>query len=447
MTREIFEDQISEQEISELDEEINFEDVDKKSISDSDNSTKQLHHLVDSISVRDRLAETVQILTNFSASTHKHPRSHFISLLKQDTCSIYGYSEYLIDVLINMFTPSELVDFLDSNENSRLPTIRVNTLKTKKRELVQFLTNRGVTVEALASKWSPISLTVTDAGKIPMGATPEYLAGYYILQSVSSLLPVMALAPKHGERILDMAAAPGGKTTHIAAEMQNTGCLFANDPNKERCRSLIANLHRMGIRNTVVCCLDGRKFPSFLTGFDRVLLDAPCSGTGVISKDPSVKTSKTENDFKLLTHLQKELILAAIDCTEPNPKHPLIKANIEDGKDESYDGGIIVYSTCSITVEENEAVVDYALKMRPNVRLLDTGLPSTIGTPGFINFRGNRFHPSVTLTRRFYPHKDEMDGFFVAKFLKVSSKYPETTRQNELIGPLSKRKKNDSSKN
>jgi ribosomal RNA methyltransferase Nop2 len=124
------------------------------------------------------------------------------------------------------------------------------------------------------------------------GATPEYLAGHYMLQAASSLLPVLALAPEPHERILDMAAAPGGKTTHIAALLRNTGVVFANDGSRARAKGLVANVHRMGCRNVVVCVCDGREFPRVMGGFDRVLLDAPCSGTGVISKDASVKINK-----------------------------------------------------------------------------------------------------------------------------------------------------------
>lgn len=188
-----------------------------------------------------------------------------------------------------MFLP-QLIEFLDANEMPRPVTIRANTLKTRRRDLAQALINRGVNLDPIG-EWSKVGLVVYES-QVPIGATPEYLAGHYMIQGASSMLPVMALAPQEDEKVLDLCAAPGGKTTYIASLMRNTGVLVANDANKDRLNALVGNIHRLGITNTIVTNLDGRKILQHMKDFDRILVDAPCSGTGVISKDSSVKTSK-----------------------------------------------------------------------------------------------------------------------------------------------------------
>ncbi|KAF8610206.1 NOL1/NOP2/sun family RNA met [Ceratobasidium sp. AG-I] len=332
-------------------------------------------------------------------------KDEYVEQLISDIASYYGYNQFLAEKLFELFSVSEAIEFFEANELPRPVTIRTNTLRTRRRDLAQTLINRGVNLEPIG-KWTNVGLQVFES-TVPIGATPEYLAGHYMLQAASSFLPVIALAPQPNERVLDMASAPGGKTTHMAALMKNTGLVFANDANKARTKSLSANVHRLGCKNVVVCSYDGREFPKVLGGFDRVLLDAPCSGTGVISKDASVKTNKSERDFTLLSHLQKQLILCAIDSVDAASKT----------------GGYIVYSTCSVTVDENESVVDYALRKRPNAKLVDTGLE--FGVPGFTSFRGKTFNEKLSLTRRFYPHVHNMDGFYVAK-IKVEKKQKKT---------------------
>lgn len=184
--------------------------------------------------------------------------------------------------------------------------------------------------------------------------------------------------------------------------MKNSGVVFANDFKAERTKSLIANIHRLGVRNAVVLNFDGRKFPEVMGGFDRVLLDAPCTGTGVVAKDASAK-QKLPVEIQRCAHLQRELILAAIDSVDAH----------------SETGGYICYSTCSILVAENEDVVDYALKHRC-VKVVDTGLD--FGVPGMKRHKDKHFHPSIELTRRFYPHVHNMDGFYVAKLKKFANK-------------------------
>lgn len=366
----------------------------------ADTDTTDPHLAPDLQLLRSRLTETIRILSTPSLlGASLHSRSTLMARLTDDICLYYGYSAFLANKLLSLFPPSEAFAFFESNETPRPLVIRTNTLRTSRRDLAQSLINRGVVLEPVG-KWSKTGLQIFESA-VPLGATPEYLSGKYILQAASSFLPVMALAPQEHERILDMAAAPGGKTSYISALMKNTGCIFANDSNRLRAKALIGNIHRLGCRNTIICAHDARDFPKIMGGFDRVLLDAPCTGTGVIAKDPSVKTNKTETDFLRLPHLQKQLLLAAIDSVDHT----------------SRTGGYIVYSTCSVTIEENEAVVQYALSRRPNIKIVDTGL--SFGVEGFRAFEGKVFEEGMAMARRFYPHKYNVDGFFVCKIRKM----------------------------
>ncbi|RDW92887.1 rRNA (cytosine-C5-)-methyltransferase NOP2 [Aspergillus mulundensis] len=352
--------------------------------------------------LRTRITETIRILGDMKTlGKPGKSRADYTQLLLNDICTYYGYTPFLAEKLFNLFTPMEAFAFFEANETPRPVVIRTNTLRTNRRSLAQALINRGVVLEPVG-KWSKVGLQVFESA-VPLGATPEYLAGHYILQAASSFLPVMALAPQENERVLDMASAPGGKTTYISALMRNTGCVIANDASKPRAKGLIGNIHRLGCKNTIVTNLDARTaFPKAMGGFDRVLLDAPCTGTGVIAKDPSVKTNKNERDFLAIPHMQRQLLLAAIDSVNHASKT----------------GGYIVYSTCSVTVEENEAVVQYVLKKRPNVKLVETGL-GDFGTPGFTHYMGKHFDAKMTMTRRYFPHRENVDGFFVCKLKKT----------------------------
>lgn len=179
-------------------------------------------------------------------------------------------------------------------------------------------------------------------------------------------------------------------------------------------------INRLGVQNCIIVNHSGTDFPKLMGGFDRVLLDAPCSGLGVISRDSTIKATRSLKDLVRNSVLQKRLILSAIDSVDCNSKT----------------GGIIVYSTCSISVQENEMVVNYALKKR-FVKLIDAELP--FGEPGLTNYQSFIFHPSLNLTRRFYPHvyhyiilqTHNTDGFYVAKFRKYANGPRDKKEDNE----------------
>ncbi|KAG5682901.1 hypothetical protein PVAND_012219 [Polypedilum vanderplanki] len=361
--------------------------------------------------IQQRITDVAAVLNDFTFNRDpSRSRAEYLEVLKKDLCTYYSYNEFFMEKLMDIFAISDLLQFLEASEVQRPLTLRTNTLKTRRRDLAQALINRGVNLDPIG-KWSKVGLVVYSS-QVPLGATPEYLAGHYIIQGGSSMLPVMALAPQENERILDMCAAPGGKSTHIAAIMKNTGVLFSNDVNKDRIHAIVGNFHRLGIVNSVVTCVNGVDYKKFIGGFDRVLLDAPCTGSGVISKDESVKTSKTQVDIQRCYNLQRKLILSAIDCLSAKSKT----------------GGYLVYSTCSILPEENEWVIDYALKKR-NVRLVPTGLE--FGEEGFTSYQDKRYHPSMKLTKRYYPHKHNLDGFFVAKLQKFSDEIPKNVDVEE----------------
>jgi tRNA (cytosine40_48-C5)-methyltransferase len=299
--------------------------------------------------------------------------------------SKYGYDEWLVSRFLE-YVP-KVREFLSKMETTPTQYIRVNTLKISRAALVSRLESKGF---ELKSTVLPEVLAVEKA-PLTTGATSEYLLGYYYIQDLSSCMAVDALDIAPGQVVLDVAAAPGGKTTFMAQKMNNTGAIIALEPNDRRARSMSFNLARCGVYNTCIFKTDGLYADKFEMKFDRVLLDAPCSCEGVIAKDPTRKLSHTPEDVDYCSRIQERLIEAAARYVKP--------------------GGIMVYSTCSFAPEENEMVVDKLLRKFGNITLE----PVAYGSSGLTRFGDLYFDGQLKHAHRLYPHLHDTTGFFIAR--------------------------------
>ncbi|MFC1696843.1 NOL1/NOP2/sun family putative RNA methylase [Nanoarchaeota archaeon] len=267
-------------------------------------------------------------------------------------------------------------------------SIRVNALKISDEELVERLIKK-VKLEKI--KW--LGNGYYSISKFSLASTNEYLQGYFYIQDAVAQIPVGVLNPKPIDTVLDMAAAPGGKTTQISSLMKNHGVVVAVDRDDRRLEALQNNIERLGCGNVIVYKKDARYIEDLGYKFDKVLLDAPCSGNFLSEKNWFAK--RNIEDIKSRAKLQKKMIEAGINVLKKN--------------------GILVYSTCSLEPEENEEVVDYALKF--GVELIDTGLD--VGDSGLVEVFGKKLDDSVVKCRRFWPWKMGTQGFFVAKIKKL----------------------------
>jgi NOL1/NOP2/sun family putative RNA methylase len=273
-------------------------------------------------------------------------------------------------------------------------SIRVNTLKISVEDLVEKLSDRFILTPI---PWCKEGFWIVHKeGRRDIGNTIEHMIGYYYVQESASMLPPLVLDPQPHETTLDLCAAPGSKTSQIAQYMENTGVLVANDVKGIRLAALGINLNRCGVTNVIMSKVKGEKFSD--AQFDRILVDAPCSGTGTIRK--SLKTIKiwNPNMVKRIAHVQRKLITHAYDLLKP--------------------GGTMVYSTCSLEPEEDEAIVDYLLKNREGATILDINLPINRSAP-VLSFEGETYDPSIAKVLRIWPQDNDSEGFFVAKIHKA----------------------------
>ena len=229
-----------------------------------------------------------------------------------------------------------------------------------------------------------------------IGNLIEHSLGYFYTQEAASMIPPLVLEPEENDTVMDMAASPGSKTTQIAALMNNKGILVANDINSARMKPLSLNVQRCGITNCIVTMMYGQRFRNF--EFNKILLDAPCSGTGTIRK--SLKTLRIWNPLMVqrLAHTQKNLIEIAF-------------SNLKLG-------GTLVYSTCSNEPEENEAVIDFLLNKYENAKLEDIRIDGLNRSKPILEFENNKYNEEIKKCLRIWPQDNDTEGFFVAKIKK-----------------------------
>lgn len=382
------------------------------------------------------------------------------SELARKLASQYGYRPYMIERYISMFGKEETLEYLLSNESFSMLSLRVNTLKSDPKSVYDALQLKGYKLnqseiipyaysivqnqekmstnkpnphiinlddyqvqgferdpselkqiqwgepsymnedyQAAVKQEQEVKTALKSRGKsiATLGSTHEYLMGKYYIQDIASMLPPFYLNPQPNELVLDMCAAPGGKTTHLAQIMENQGHLFALEVDKKRIRSLIYNLRRCGVQNTSVLQMDANSIHKESITPDKILLDAPCTGEGLIRNDPTRKTSKSITEITGMMRKQFSLLQSAIKAVKP--------------------GGQIMYSTCSIAPEENEFVVQKALDSFPNIEIAT--FEDDWGFPGYITVFGESLSGELLKARRLFPHIHNTIGFFYCLLHKL----------------------------
>lgn len=272
------------------------------------------------------------------------------------------------------FLGNEWDDFLYSYDNNRFQALRFNTLKVQSpEERMRILKVLGISSDKRVS-WADEAYYFDE--NVRPGKHPYHEMGLYYIQEPSAMSAAALLAPKPGMRVLDLCAAPGGKSTQLATYLGDSGLLVSNEINTQRSRILSQNIERMGIKNAIVTNEDSFVLASHFPGFfNAIQVDAPCSGEGMFRKLPEAIEQWSMENVAICAARQKEILDNAAVMLKP--------------------GGTIVYSTCTFSKEENENVIEYFLER----------------------------HPDFTLEEmeRFWPHKVDGEGHFVAKLVRRGS--------------------------
>lgn len=325
------------------------------------------------------------ILRNIDRNKNK-----FLEIREKDKSNYisikFSHPKWLVDRWINEFGDEFTEKLCRANNSYSKLNIRVNSLKTSKNELKNKLEKYGFNISD--GKYSDDILIIDNP--VRLTETEEYKLGYFIIQDESSALVGQIMDPKEGSTVLDLCSAPGGKSTHIGQLMKNKGRVLSMDFYEHKIKLIEENARRLGVDIIEAFVGDATKFNESLVNIaDYVLVDAPCSGFGLIRRKPEIKWNRKEEDIEELVKIQRSIL---------NNVKEYLKV-----------GGILVYSTCTIEKEENIKMVNQFIEENNNFRL--------------VNFENlvDGLEKEESLKQGFiqlYPHIHNTDGFFIAKMMK-----------------------------
>ena len=293
--------------------------------------------------------------------------------------------------------------FLETIKKEPADSIRCNTLKISPEKLLIRLKSKGWSIAQPFNDYPEVMIIKNNLEPGEIGRSLEHLLGYYYVQEIASMLPVLVLEPKPNQIILDLCASPGSKTTQIAAKMQNTGTIIANEINLKRIIILASNMERCGAMNSIITKKEGAALCNRLKKegleFDKVLVDVPCSGEGTLRSNPATALMWNINTVKQMSKIQKNLLSSAIEVLKK--------------------GGELVYSTCTHAPEENEEVVDFVLERFKGKMILETIKLPVKCRFGLTKWSGQEYDNKLTKSCRIYPQDNNTEGFFIAKLRRV----------------------------
>lgn len=305
--------------------------------------------------------------------------------------------EELIEILESIYTNGQLDKIYASYIRGRYINFRINTLKGNINEVMKELNKNKI--KAVNCSFVKNAFIAKGAKERTLRNLESYKEGKIYVQNISSMLPPLFLDLEENLTILDMCAAPGGKSLYVANLINNNATILANDMNEIRRKRLEYNIEKQGASSIIVLGSDGRTIGKRLKNyFDRILLDAPCSGEGIITLKKNKKLLSW-NKKKILSHskMQKKLFDSAYNALKP--------------------GGTIVYSTCTINPFENEEIIDYALNKYNDLRLEKIDLDIKNSIRGLTKYKDKNYNEELYKAIRIIPN-EYMEGFFIAKLIK-----------------------------